>query len=109
MSIFKKWFNPGGSARKVAAAQAEQARMEQTYQQQAAQQQQAIAQQEKVVQKQEQAIAKQEEVADEESSKVAKSRYGRLRAVRRGGSLLSTQRASAETGLTTTLGMGTGV
>ena len=109
MSIFKKWFKPEASRRKIAAAQAAEQQQQAQFQQQMAAQERAVQVQQQSVAKQEQVVQKQEQAVDEEKAKVAKSKYGRLRAISRGGSLLSAQRATPETGLTTTLGMGTGL
>lgn len=106
MSIFKKWFKPEASRRKMAAAAAQEQAQQAQFQQQAATQERAIEVQQQAVAKQEQVAQKQEQAMDDEKAKVAKSKYGRIRALR-GGSLLSAERSAPETGLSTTLGMGT--
>lgn len=107
MGLFKKWFSPQTSRRKVAAAQAAEQQQQAQFQQQMAAQERAVQVQQESVAKQEQVVQKQEQALDTEKANVAKSKYGRLRAVRRGGSLLSAERSAPETGLSTTLGMGT--
>ena len=106
MSIFKKWFKPQASARKVAAAQAQEQQQQAQFQQQMAAQERVAEVQQQSVAKQEQVAQKQEQSMDDEKAKVAKAKYGRIRALR-GGSLLSVERSAPETGLSTTLGMGT--